>query len=66
MRSLLKHKMLDRGRTDFIQFLSEILDCSRQTASAKFKGSDFTESEIKILAKYFEFTGVELEGVFKS
>ena len=54
--------MLDMNRDDFIGFLSEILCCSRQTASNKMNGiTDFTESEIAILSEKLNFSADELK-----
>ena len=49
-------------RDDFITFLTEILNCSRQTASNKLNGiTDFTESEIAILSDKLNFSADELK-----
>jgi len=62
MRTLIKHKMLDMNRADFITCLSEILGCSRQTAGNKMSGVvDFTESEIAILSERLDFSPDELK-----
>lgn len=62
MRNLIKHKMLDLKREDFVTFLSELLECSRQTAANKMNGSTkFTESEISILIKKLGITADELK-----
>lgn len=62
MRNLIKHKMLDLNREDFITFLSELLDCSRQTASNKMNGiTKFTEPEISILTLKLKITAEELK-----
>lgn len=62
MRNLIKHKMLDLNREDFVTFLSELLGCSRQTASNKMSGSTkFTEPEISILTTKLRITADELK-----
>lgn len=62
MRNLIKHKMLDFNREDFVTYLSELLDCSRQTASSKLSGnSKFTEEEISILTLKLGITAEELK-----
>lgn len=62
MRNLIKHKMLDMKRDDFTTFLTEIINCSRQTASNKLNGiTDFTESEIAILSDKLNFSADELK-----
>lgn len=54
--------MLDLKREDFITYLSELLNISRQTASSKLNGnSDFTEKEISILTLKLGFTADELK-----
>lgn len=62
MRNLIKHKMLDLNREDFITFLSELLGCSRQTAANKMNGTTkFTEKEISTLTLKLGFTADELK-----
>lgn len=62
MRNLIKHKMLDLGREDFINYLSMLLGCTRQTASTRLNGtSKFTEEEIAILTVELDFSAEELK-----
>ena len=62
MRNLIKHKMLDLNREDFVTYLSELLECSRQTASNKMNGTTkFTEEEISILTLKLGLTADELK-----
>lgn len=62
MRNLIRHKMLDLNREDFVTFLSELLGCSRQTASNKMNGSSkFTDDELSILTLKLGFTADELK-----
>lgn len=62
MRDLIKHKMLDLNREDFVTCLSELLGCSRQTASNKLNGvTKFTEEEISLLTLKLGFTADELK-----
>ena len=62
MRNLIKKKMIDAGRDDFVNCLAEILNCTRQTAGSRLKGdSKFTENEIAILTLKLGFTGDELK-----
>lgn len=62
MRNLIKHKMLDLNREDFATYLSELLGCSRQTASNKLSGATkFTEQEISLLTLKLGFTADELK-----
>lgn len=61
LRKLIKHKMLDLNREDFVAFLSELLGCSRGTASNKLNGiTKFTEQDISILIDKLGFTADEL------
>lgn len=62
MRNLIKKKMIDAGRDDFVNYLAEILDISKQSASAKLNGDGrFNENEISILTKKLGFTAEELK-----
>ena len=62
MRNLIKKKMIDAGRDDFVKYLAEILDISKQAASAKLNGSGrFNENEISTLTVKLGFTGEELK-----
>ena len=62
MRNLIKHKMLDLGREDFVTYLSEILECSRQTAANKMNGStSFSERDISMLTLKLGLTADELK-----
>lgn len=54
--------MLDLNREDFVTYLSELLGCSRQTASNKMGGkTEFTEEELSILTIKLGFTADELK-----
>lgn len=54
--------MLDLNREDFVTFLSELLDCSRQTASNKMNGlTKFTEPELAILTTKLKISADELK-----
>ena len=67
MRKLIKKKMIDAGREDFVKYLAEILGISRQTAGAKLTGdSDFSESEISILTLKLGFSADELKNAVMS
>lgn len=62
MRNLIKHKMLDLNREDFVAFLSELLECSRTTASSKLNGeSQFSEKELAILTNKLGISADELK-----
>ena len=61
MRNLIKKKMIDAGRDDFVNYLSELLDCSKQSASGKLNGNTrLTEEDISILTLKLGITGEEL------
>ena len=62
MRNLIKKKMIDAGRDDFVNYLSEILSISKQAASAKLNGNTrFNEKELATLTIKLGFTGEELK-----
>lgn len=62
MRSLIKKKMIDAGRDDFVNYLSQLLGCSKQSASGKLNGSTkFTEQDISRLATALDISGDELK-----
>lgn len=62
MRNLIKKKMIDAGRDDFVNYLAEILNISKQAASAKLNGDGrFNENDISILTNKLDFTGEELK-----
>ena len=62
MRKLIKKKMVDSGRDDFVNCLAEILDISKQAASAKLNGSGkFNEDEIRIITAKLGITAEELK-----
>lgn len=64
MRNLIKKKMIDLGRDDFVNYTAEILECTRQTASNKLSGlSKFNEDEIKVLALKLGITSEELSEI---
>lgn len=61
MRNLIKKKMIDAGRDDFVNYLSELLGCSKQSASGKLnRNTRFTEEDISILTLKLGITGEEL------
>lgn len=62
MRNLIKKKMIDAERDDFVNYLSEILHISKQAASAKLNGSGkFNEDDICTLTLKLGFTAEELK-----
>lgn len=62
MRNLIKKKMIDAGRDDFVNYLSEILGITKQAASTKLNGGGkFNEKDISILTMKLGFTAEELK-----
>lgn len=62
MRNLIKKKMIDAGRDDFVNYLAELLGITKAAASMKLKGDTrFNESDIAILTSKLDFTGEELK-----
>lgn len=62
MRKLIKKKMIEAGRDDFVNYLAEILEISKQAASVKLNGDGrFNENEISILTVKLGFTADELK-----
>ena len=56
MRNLIKKKMIDAGRDDFVNYLAEILG-----ASGKLNGNTkLTEKDISVLTLKLGITGEEL------
>lgn len=59
---LIKQKMIDQGRDDFVTYLSEILGCSKQWASIKLSGkSSFTDRELAKLNAELDFDAFKLK-----
>jgi hypothetical protein len=53
---MIKHKMIEKGRDDFVTYLSEILGISKQWASAKLSGkTSFSDKELAALNKVLDF-----------
>lgn len=62
---LLKKRMIDFGRDDFVNYLSEILNISITASSNKMNGiSSFKQNEITILTNHFSLTGDEIKIIF--
>ena len=54
--------MIEAGRDDFVNYLAEILEISKQAASVKLNGDGrFNENEISILTVKLGFTADELK-----
>lgn len=59
---LIKQRMIERGRDDFVNYLSEILGISKQWASVKLSGkTSFTDKELAALNKVLDFEPVQLK-----
>lgn len=54
--------MIERGRDDFVTYLAEILNISKQWASVKMSGkSSFTDKELATLNKVLDFEPNQLK-----
>lgn len=59
---LVKKKMVEKNRDDFVNYLAEILDISKQWASAKLGGkTSFSDQELKLLDAELNFEPEELK-----
>jgi hypothetical protein len=59
---LIKQRMIERGRDDFVNYLSEILGISKQWASVKLSGkTSFTDKELAALNKVLDFEPMQLK-----
>ena len=59
---LIKKKMIERERDDFVNYLAEILDISKQWASVKLSGkTSFTDQELQKLNNVLDFEAEELK-----
>lgn len=64
---LIKQKMIERGRDDFVTYLSEILGISKQWASAKLNGkANFTSKELALLDKELDFDPIQFKNALGS
>lgn len=62
MAKMIKTKMIEKGRDDFVTYLAEILGVSKQWASSKLNGSaSFTDSDLTLLDKELNFEPEELK-----
>lgn len=62
---LLKSKMVLYGDEDFVAAISNILEISRQTASAKLSGErKFTQPEIALISKHYGLKDDEIRLIF--
>ena len=53
---MIKQKMIEKGRDDFVTYLSEILGISKQWASAKLScKTSFSDKELAALNKELDF-----------
>ncbi len=62
---LLKSKMILYGDEDIIKCLSDLLEITRQTASAKLNGiSEFSQTEIALISKHYCLNDEEIRKIF--
>lgn len=62
---LLKSKMVLHGDEDFVKKIAEILDISRQTASAKLNGkSEFTRDQMKLISEHYRMSDDDIRKIF--
>ena len=62
---MLKSTMVLFGDEDFVNTLALILNVSRQTAASRLNGTtEFSQSEIAIIAKRYELTDEEIRTIF--
>lgn len=63
--NLLKSKMIAYGDENFVQCLSDVLECSRTTASGKLSGKiEFSQGDIEKLTERYDFTGDDIKNIF--
>lgn len=61
----LKSKMVLCGDEDFVLATANVIGVSRQTASNKLRGeSEFTQSEIAKISKWYSLTDEEVYEIF--
>lgn len=64
---LIKQKMIEQGRDDFVTYLAEILGISKQWASAKLNGkATFTSKELALLDKELDFDPIQFKNALGS
>ena len=64
-KNKLKAKMVEHGDTS--EILAEVLGIHRSCLSAKmnnYRGAEFNQTEIKVMAKRYEMTDAELIEIF--
>ena len=53
------------GDEDFVKAITNLLEISRQTASAKLNGnSEFTQTEIALISKHYHLSADEIQKIF--
>lgn len=63
---IIKKRMINNGRDDFVNYLAEILNISKQAASAKLNGkARFTLQDITSLNTVLHFNHDELDLLVK-
>lgn len=62
---MLKSKMVLHGDEDFVKKIADILEISRQTASAKLNDkSKFTDDQIKLIAEHYRLDDDDIRKIF--
>lgn len=53
------------GDEDFIKAIANLLEISRQTASAKLNGgSEFSQTEIALISKHYHLSADDIQKIF--
>ncbi len=62
---MLKSKMVLAGDEDFVKALANLLEISRQAASAKLNSeSEFSQTEIALISKHYNLNDEEIRKIF--
>jgi len=63
--NLLKSVMVLRGDENYVEALAALLGVARGTASSRIAGkSEFTQSEIAMIAKHYDLTAEDINKIF--
>lgn len=62
---MLKSKMVLAGDEDFVKAIANLLEISRQTASAKLNDErEFSQTEIALISKHYNLNDEEIRKIF--
>lgn len=62
---ILKSKMVLAGDEDFVKAIANLLEISRQTASAKLNDErEFSQTEIALISKHYNLNDEEIRKIF--